>query len=65
MKLTRPIAMKNSWNTSVYATDIRPPTKVQQTAITALTMIETSISRCRITWRVDPNAAKIEADQKT
>ena len=28
LKLTRPMAMKNSWNTSVYATEIRPPTKV-------------------------------------
>ena len=28
LKLTRPMAMKNSWKTSVYATDIRPPTKV-------------------------------------
>ena len=35
-QLTKPKAMKKSWNTSVYATDTKPPNNVYTTAIIAL-----------------------------
>lgn len=52
--LTKPIVIKKSCTTSVYATAYRPPNMVYDTAMAVETMMDTESVNPRITDNVDP-----------